>query len=111
MLVFHNTYDSSVTAAYQTAILAAEDYFESHFTNAVTINLRFSMKTGNFVASNSPSLDNISLNDLLLALANPANVTSDDDRASVDTFKPVDTFLNSVPTQGAGFLVARAEEK
>src|ERR1700731_1064651 len=32
-LVFTNTYDSSVTTQYRSAIIAAENFFQSHFTN------------------------------------------------------------------------------
>ena len=40
-LVFVNTYTGSVSAQYQSAIVAAEDFLESNITNAVTLNVTF----------------------------------------------------------------------
>ena len=43
-LVFVNTLGSNVTAAYHSAIIAAENFFQSHFTNAVTLNMSFDLQ-------------------------------------------------------------------
>jgi hypothetical protein len=37
-LVFVNSYDATVSAAYKSAILTAENYLQSHFTDSITIN-------------------------------------------------------------------------
>ncbi len=42
-LVFDNTYDDDCSAAFIACIVAAEEQFESLFTNKVTINVTFSM--------------------------------------------------------------------
>jgi autotransporter passenger strand-loop-strand repeat protein len=45
-LVFDNTYGPDVTPAYQSAIIAAENFYQSNFTNAVTISLTFDTENG-----------------------------------------------------------------
>ena len=40
-LVFVNTYGSGVNDAYRSAIIQAENAFQSHFTNSVTLRLTF----------------------------------------------------------------------
>src|SRR5712691_1807503 len=105
-LVFVNTYDSTVTAAYHGAIIAAENFFQSHFTNAVTINESFSVTTGNFVDANSPwFLTNVTFTDLKNDLANHATTT--DDQTAVNTLNNI----NADPTSGNGFSVTLAEAK
>nr|WP_294522384.1 NF038122 family metalloprotease [uncultured Rhodopila sp.] len=42
-MVFNNTYGSGVTAAFKDAIITAENFFQSHFSNAVTLNLTFNL--------------------------------------------------------------------
>jgi hypothetical protein len=43
-LVFNNQYGQAVTAAFRSAVDAAEQAFESHFTNHITINLIFDLE-------------------------------------------------------------------
>jgi hypothetical protein len=42
-LVFVNSFGAGVTTAYKNAIASAENFFQSHFTNAVTLNLKFDL--------------------------------------------------------------------
>ncbi len=55
-IVFDNTFTASVSAAYETCILAAEKIIASEWTNSITINLEFTAKaegTNGTLASNS----------------------------------------------------------
>src|SRR5207248_518917 len=44
-LTFINTYGSGVNDAYHTAIIAAENFFQSHFTNSVTLRMNFDLQS------------------------------------------------------------------
>src|SRR5205085_946429 len=78
-LVFHNTYGAGVTAAYHSAIIAAENFYQSHFTNAVTLNMNFDMRSlgAGVSASNQFSLVSVSYATFRNALVSHA--TSPDD--------------------------------
>ena len=54
-LVFDNTYSASVTAAYRSAIIAAEHFYQSEYTNSVTLDMNFDFAPlgVNFAAENS----------------------------------------------------------
>ena len=41
-LTFINTYDATVTAAYRTAVITAENVLQAHFTNQLTVSVDFS---------------------------------------------------------------------
>ena len=104
-LVFVNNYDSSVTASYHSAIITAENFYQSHFSNAVTINQSFSVTSGSgFVAENSFYYQTVSFNTLKNALAGHA--TTADDLASVGT---LNGFTD--PTGGAGFAITNVQAK
>jgi len=83
-LVFVNSYGSAVTTAYHTAILAAENELQSHFINAVTINVSFDFGplSGGFIAFNNFfNTQTVSYTTLKNALTSHA--TSADDLAAV----------------------------
>src|SRR6516164_4228015 len=82
-LVFVNTYDNTVSAAYRSAIIAAENVFQSHFTNSVTINESFSTASGNFVAENSAFYLAETFSALRSALTSHATTADDSAAASV----------------------------
>jgi CARDB/FG-GAP-like repeat/RTX calcium-binding nonapeptide repeat (4 copies) len=102
-LVFINTYDASVTTGYHAAIIAAENFLQSHFTNPVTINESFTTSTGNFVAANSPWGLNESYATLKAALFSHA--TDANDQAAVNSLPASD------PSNGQGFFITLAEAK
>ena len=54
-LVFNNTYANNISQGYHDAIITAENFYQSHFANAVTLNLTFDAESlgGNAVAQNS----------------------------------------------------------
>ena len=105
-LVFVNTYTSSVSDAYRTAIVAAENELQSHFSNNVTISVNFGFANlSSALAQNSfgNSLAHVSYSTLANALRSHA--TTADDLAAVNALPTVD------PTGGAGFLIAGGEAR
>jgi Ca2+-binding RTX toxin-like protein len=96
-LVFINTYDDSVSAAYRNAILAAENYLQSHFTNPVTLSINFTLGAlrEGAAASNAFFTTAVSYSAFRAALS--ANATSSDDLLAVAGLPGTD------PSQGAGF--------
>ena len=99
-LVFANTYDSTVTAAYRSAILAAENYFQTHFTNAVTLQVSFSLSplpAGTSGENSFFGAEGISYAELKSAWS--AHATTADDRAALASLPATD------PTGGAGFFL------
>jgi Ca2+-binding RTX toxin-like protein len=102
-LVFINYYDDSVSAPYRAAILTAENFLQSHFTNSVTVNIDFSLASlgANFAGQNNFSQVNVSYSGLVSALASHA--TSPDDFTAVAGFPTVD------PSAGRGFAMPIAQ--
>src|SRR5271154_1907663 len=81
-LVFDNTYTASCTAAFEGCIVAAEDQFESLFTNSVTLNITFqeqnSGNNGVALGNSWPSSYNVSYATL------KAHLPSTDDLPATD---------------------------
>lgn len=105
-LVFVNTYTANVSAQYQNAIIAAEQFLETNITNSVTINVTFSTQnagTSGFVGENSWFYQTVSYATLKSALASHA--TSANDQAAVAALPATD------PSNGAGFAVTNALAK
>ena len=101
LMVFNNTYGSGVSAALKTAIITAENFFQSHFSNAVTLNMNFDLTpiSNTFAGQNSFSaITHISYASLVAALRSHA--TTADDLASVDALPAQD------PSDGVGFALA-----
>ena len=99
-MVFDNTYGSGVSDAFKSAITAAENFFQSQFSNPVTISVSFdrSALSGQFSAYNTYyPVHGVSYAALEDALA--SHTTTADDRAAVASLPSVD------PTGGAGFSV------
>jgi len=99
-LVFINTYGSGVTDAYRSAIIAAENNFQSHFTNNVTLRVSFDLQliNTNFSGQNSfgqSLVTNVPYSSLRTALINHA--TTADDIAAVNSLPVTD------PSNGLGF--------
>ncbi|MCK1711156.1 MULTISPECIES: NF038122 family metalloprotease [unclassified Bradyrhizobium] len=110
-LVFYNKYDATVTPAYHNAIIAAENFFQSHFTDAVTINLHFATEPGNsdgtdFVAKNVPTgypVSNTGYEQLKEHLGAAATTTDD--------LTAIASLPESDPSSNLGFFVTPAEQK
>ena len=102
-LKFVNTYDSGVSSSYISAIIAAENFYQEHFSNNVTIDITFGMATGSFVAQSNAARDTtlVSYSQLLTLLT--THETTADNVAAVNS-------LSSVvdPTNGTGFILTSA---
>jgi Ca2+-binding RTX toxin-like protein len=104
-LVFINYYGSGVTDAYRSAVITAENYFQSHFTNPVTVGMDFEFTPlgQNFSAQNSFSAISVSYSQFTSALA--AHETTVNDQLAVAGLPASD------PSQGAGFSISGAEAR
>jgi Ca2+-binding RTX toxin-like protein len=102
-LVFVNSYDATVSTAYRSAVVTAENYLQSHFTNSVTINASFSFSSlgPGAAAQNNFSTVDVSYGALVNALRSHA--TTADDQLAVNGLPAVD------PSNGAGFALAQPE--
>jgi len=98
-LVFNNSYGTNVSAAYRTAVIAAENFFQSHFTNAVTLNMSFDfLPLSGFTATNNWFSQTVGYTSLVTALR--AHATTADDFAAIASLPGTD------PSGGRGFSVA-----
>jgi Ca2+-binding RTX toxin-like protein len=104
-LVFVNYYQPNVTPAYRAAILTAENYLQSHFTNATTVGVSFDFASlgGTFSAQNTFDPTPVSYSAYVAALTSHA-VTADDLLA-------VAGLPASDPSNGAGFNIAASEAR
>jgi Ca2+-binding RTX toxin-like protein len=102
-LTFINSYDATVSDAYRSAILTAEHFLQSHFTNQVTISASFTLAplSGNASAQNNFSTVNVTYAQLQSALASHA--TTADDQLAVAGLPTSD------PSNGAGFELAEPQ--
>jgi Ca2+-binding RTX toxin-like protein len=97
-LVFNNTYSDTVTAPYRAAILSAETFLQSQFTDAVTLNMHFDFAPLNDgLAQNAFFLTSVSYASYVAALQ--AHAASPDDRLALAGFPASD------PTNGLGFTL------
>jgi Ca2+-binding RTX toxin-like protein len=102
-LVFINYYDADVTDAYRGAVIAAENFLQSHFTDQVTVNISFHYADlgANFAGQNNFDQVNTSYNGLVQALSSHA--TTGDDHTAVAGLPVFD------PSGGRGFAIPIAE--
>jgi lipopolysaccharide export system protein LptA len=105
-LVFTNTYSASVTTAFHNAIIAAETYLESHFTNSVTLNVSFDLQTLNPVFSAQDSFPTVAVTYGQLVNALQSHATSPDDTAAVNALQLMDD-----PSGGQMFTVPNGQAK
>jgi hypothetical protein len=82
-IIFDNTYGSGVTPEYRSAIVVAENFFQSHFINSVTLSMSFSLgpTMNGAIAQNYYSAIPVSYVNLETALR--LHATSPDDRSAV----------------------------
>jgi len=97
-LTFVNTYDPEVTEAYRGEILAAEHALQSHFSDAVTLNVTFGLKDldPSFIAQNTAS-SFVLVSYAQFAQALSAHATTADDQLAIAGLPLTD------PTHGQGF--------
>jgi Ca2+-binding RTX toxin-like protein len=102
-VVFNNTYGAGVTDPYRTAIVAAENYLQAHFTNAVALNVTFDVKplSDGSIAENAFFTYPVSYADLVTALTSHA--TTADDRLAVAGLPAAD------PSGVQGFRIVSGE--
>ncbi|HEY3950146.1 NF038122 family metalloprotease [Phenylobacterium sp.] len=103
-IVFNNTYDVGVTDQVHTAIIAAENYLQAHFTDNVVLNVAFQFDPlggSDNVASNAFSVYPVTYAQLTSALA--AHATTADDHLAVAGLPASD------PSNGAGFEIPEGE--
>ena len=102
-LVFINYYDSTVSDDYRSAILNAETYLQSDFTDQVTVNVTFgySALSAGFIAQNTFSQVNVSYSRLVNALS--AHTVTPDDQLAVAGLPMTD------PSNGVGFAIPIAQ--
>jgi len=98
-IVFNNTYDDFVTPQVRSAILAAENYLQAHFTNPVTLNIQFTYTplADGSGAENSFFTYPVAYADLVGAMTSHA--TTADDRLAVAGLPLSD------PSNGLGFRI------
>jgi Ca2+-binding RTX toxin-like protein len=104
-LVFANTYGAGVTDAFRAAIITAENAFQSHFTDAVTVTMSFDLVAMDpaFSAHNDYAISAVSYSAFASALA--AHATTTDDKTAVAGLPAGD------PSAGAGFWIPAAEAR
>ncbi|MGZ6014570.1 MAG: NF038122 family metalloprotease [Phenylobacterium sp.] len=102
-LVFINDYSANVSDAYRSAIISAENFLQSHFTNQLTVSVDFDFAPlgAGSSASNNFSEVNVSYSTFVAALR--AHATTADDMASISGLPTTD------PSGGAGFAIPTAE--
>ena len=104
-LVFINYYGAGVTDAYRGAVITAENYLQSHFTNATTVGMDFEFTPlgQNFSAENNFSSIRVGYSQFTAALA--AHETTASDQLAVAGLPGND------PSGGAGFSIPNAEAR
>jgi Ca2+-binding RTX toxin-like protein len=104
-LVFVNYYGAGVTEAYRGAIIAAETFLESHFTNSVTVGVSFDLQSLGATFSGENSFSAVPVSYATLTAALRANATTADDLLAVNGLPAAD------PSNGAGFSIPTTEAR
>jgi Ca2+-binding RTX toxin-like protein len=102
-LVFINSYDSTVTDAYRTAVITAENFLQSHFTNALTVSVDFSYASLGAGTSGENNFNEIDVSYASLASALRTHATTATDVAAVNGLPATD------PSNGVGFAIPEAQ--
>ena len=102
-LVFINTYDTGVTDAYRTAVITAENYLQSQFTNALTVSVEFAFSplSSNTTAENNFNEVDVSYSTLVSALRTHATTAAG--VIGVNGLPATD------PSNGVGFAIPEAQ--
>jgi Ca2+-binding RTX toxin-like protein len=101
-LTFINDYSASVTPAYRAAIISAENFLQSHFTNQLTVSVDFDFAplSANASAQNVFNEVNVSYAQYTDALR--AHATTANDMLAVNGLPAAD------PSNGVGFAIPEA---
>jgi Ca2+-binding RTX toxin-like protein len=102
-LVFINDYDDSVSAAYRTAIVSAENFLQSHFTNPLTVSVEFDFAPLDPGASAQNNFTEVGVSYATFTAALRAHATTADDLLAVSGLPATD------PSGGAGFVIPTAQ--
>ncbi|HEX3367070.1 NF038122 family metalloprotease [Phenylobacterium sp.] len=102
-LTFINSYDASVTDAYRSAVITAENFLQGHFTNQLTVSVDFSYAALGAGTSGSNNFNEINVSYASLASALRSHATTADDVASVNGLPASD------PSGGVGFALPEAQ--
>ena len=104
-LVFVNSYSANVTDAFRSAVISAENFFQSHFSDPVTITANFDLAplAAGTAAHNSFFTIRTGYDALVGALR--AHATTADDFLAVNGLPAFD------PSMGVGFEVATPEAR
>jgi VCBS repeat-containing protein len=105
-LVFVNTYGAGVTTAFHNAVVAAETYLETHFTNSITIHASFDLQAINHAFSGQNSFGGVGATYQQIVSALQTHATSPDDFAAVAKFRSM-----ADPSGGQQFFVPNAQAK
>jgi hypothetical protein len=100
-LIFNNLYSINVSLPYRTAIVEAENFLQSQFSNSVTLNVSFdlsSLPLGDS-AENDSLVIRVPYTTLVSTLSSPSIETTADDRAAVASLPAGD------PNGGLGFFI------
>jgi Ca2+-binding RTX toxin-like protein len=104
-LVFINYYGDGVTDAYRGAILTAENFLQSHFTNPVTVGASFDLQSLGATFSAQNNFNEVSVSYSAYAAALRAHATTASDFAAVNGLPATD------PSNGAGFAITTTEAR
>jgi Ca2+-binding RTX toxin-like protein len=102
-LVFINSYDPTVTDAYRSAVITAENFLQSHFTNALTVSVDFSYSSLGAGTSGENNFNEVDVSYATLASALRSHATTSDDFAAVNGLPATD------PSNGVGFAIPEAQ--
>jgi hypothetical protein len=105
-LVFVNTYGAGVSTAFHTAIVQAETYLESHFTNSITIHASFDLQQLSSSFSGQNSFGGVGATYQQIVNALNAHATSADDHAAVNKLQSM-----TDPSGGQLYFVPNAQAK
>ena len=105
-LVFVNTYGSGVTAAFRSEIIAAENFYQSHYLNICTISRSFDLQSLNPAYGGENSFNPIVVSYAQLSDALQSHATTADQLAAAAA-------LNNLadPSGGRGFYVSAGEAR
>ena len=104
-LVFVNYYGAGVTDAYRNAILSAENFLASHFTNSVTVGISFDTQALGSSFAGQNSFSNMAVSYATLTAALTSHATTADDLLAVNGLPAAD------PSNGAGFSIPTTEAR
>jgi hypothetical protein len=104
--VFNNTYGSGVSTTFRNEIVAAENFFQSHFTNSCTINCSFDLQSLSPGVSGQNSFNAVSVSYSTFVNALASHATSADDFGAVASLQRL-----SDPTGGHGVELSLGEAR